>query len=233
LSQDHWRLICETSEGLAPPLKASLSATLKAERSAPAGPRVNTDVLGVLDKVATQLSAITGAQTDRMMRDDGWRLLSVGRQIERLDTLSQALAIGFEHRLHETDEGFTLLLGLFDSLITYRAQFQARRELPPLLHLLVLDTDNPRSLAWVARTMRDRLTKLARHDPAWVAPLAEKLPRPEQWSLEALCTPDAQGTHAALITALRESSQAALTLSDAISQRMFSHTGAAERRVWQ
>lgn len=234
LSQDHWRLICETSEGLAPPLKASMNATLKAERAtASAGPRVNTDVLAVLDQVATRLSAITGAQTDRMMRDDGWRLLSVGRQIERLDTLSQALAIGFEHRLHESDEGFTLLLGLFDSLITYRAQFQARRELPPLLHLLVLDTDNPRSLAWVARTMRDRLAKLARHDPAWAAPLAEKLPRPEQWSLQALCTPDAQGAHAALAAALRESSQAALSLSEAISQRMFSHTGAAERRVWQ
>jgi uncharacterized circularly permuted ATP-grasp superfamily protein/uncharacterized alpha-E superfamily protein len=233
LSQDHWHLICETSEGLAPPLKASMNATLKAERGAPAGSRLNTDVLGVLDQVATQLSAITGAQTDRMMRDDGWRLLSVGRQIERLDTLSQALAIGFEHRLHESDEGFTLLLDLFDSLIPYRAQFQARRELPPLLHLLVLDTDNPRSLAWVARTMRDRFTKLARHDPIWAAPLAEKLPRPEQWSLEALCTPDEQGTHAALVTALRESSQAALALSDAISQRMFSHTGAAERRVWQ
>ena len=30
------------------------------------------------------------------------------------------------------DDGFTLLLGLFDSTITYRAQFQARRELAPL-----------------------------------------------------------------------------------------------------
>ncbi|HET7865446.1 MAG TPA: circularly permuted type 2 ATP-grasp protein [Burkholderiaceae bacterium] len=237
LSQDHWRLICETSEGLAAPLRASSNvmpdASFKVGRSAAAGPRANTDVLGVLGEVATRLSAITGAQTDRMMRDDGWRLLSVGRQIERLDTLSQALAIGFEHRLHETDEGFTLLLGLFDSLITYRAQFQARRELPPLLHLLVLDTDNPRSLAWVARTMRDRFIKLARRDPAWAAALADKLPRPEHWSLEALCTPDGHGTHAALIAALRESSQAALGLSDAISQRMFSHTGAAERHVWQ
>jgi hypothetical protein len=43
------------------------------------------------------------------------------------------------------DDGFALLLGLFDSTITYRAQFQARREVPPLLHLLAMDTDNPRS----------------------------------------------------------------------------------------
>jgi len=61
--------------------------------------------------------------------------------------LSHALAQGFALHVHEADDGFTLLLRLFDSLITYRAQFQARREVLPLLHLLVQDTDNPRSLA--------------------------------------------------------------------------------------
>jgi uncharacterized circularly permuted ATP-grasp superfamily protein/uncharacterized alpha-E superfamily protein len=236
LTQEHWRLICETGEGLARQMQP---AAPRPAMPGSAGPptsrhlRRNTDVLEVLNQVSTQLTAITGAQTDRMMRDDGWRLLSVGRQIERLDTLAQALALGFEQGLHDSDEGFALLLGLFDSTITYRAQFQARRELPPLLHLLVLDTDNPRALAWVARTMRDRFAKLARHDAAWSAPLVERLPQPEQWSLEALCTPDAEGVHSALIGALRECSEAALALSDAISHRMFSHTGAAERRVWQ
>jgi uncharacterized circularly permuted ATP-grasp superfamily protein/uncharacterized alpha-E superfamily protein len=220
LTQEHWRLICETAEGLSRAMPAAVR------------PR-NTDVLELLNQVATQLTAITGAQTDRMMRDDGWRLLSVGRQIERLDTLAQALVTGFEHSLHDSDEGFALLLGLFDSTITYRAQFQARRELPPLLHLLVLDTDNPRSLAWVARTMRDRFAKLARHDAVWSGPLAQRLPRPELWPLQTLCTPDDQGAYTALASALRECSQAALALSDEISHRMFSHTGAAERRVWQ
>ncbi len=43
------------------------------------------EVMGVLAKADTHLAAITGAQTDRMTRDDGWRLLSVGRQLERLD----------------------------------------------------------------------------------------------------------------------------------------------------
>jgi uncharacterized alpha-E superfamily protein len=235
LTQEHWRLICETAEGLVPPLPPRHGpAGQVGEAGSTARPtRGHTDVLELLQQVARQLSAITGAQTDRMMRDDGWRLLSVGRQIERLDTLAQALALGFELGLHASDEGFALLLGLFDATITYRAQFQARRELPPLLHLLVLDTDNPRSLTWVARTMRDRFAKLSRHDSAWAAPLLERLPRPEQWSLQALCTPDPQGVHSELIAGLRQCSQAALALSNEISQRMFSHSGAAERSVWQ
>ena len=179
------------------------------------------------------LAAITGAQTDRMTRDDGWRLLSVGRQIERLDMLAHALAKGFELKVHEADDGFALLLGIFDSVITYRAQFQARREVLPLLHLLVTDTDNPRSLAWVARTMRDRLRKLARHDPLWVAEVSAGLPDPEGWDLAELARTDDDGRHTALITALRQCSSAARQLSDEIGRRLFVHVASPDRTVWQ
>jgi uncharacterized alpha-E superfamily protein len=41
-------------------------------------------VLPALDRLALQLAAVTGAQTDRMTRDHGWRLLTVGRLLERL-----------------------------------------------------------------------------------------------------------------------------------------------------
>jgi uncharacterized alpha-E superfamily protein len=191
------------------------------------------DALGVLARAATHLAAITGAQTDRMTRDDGWRLLSVGRQIERLDMLSHALGLCFERGLAGLDDGFALMLGLFESTITYRANFQARREVLPLVHLLVLDTDNPRSLAWVARTMRDRLRKLARHDPVWAETIADRLPQPGTWSLETLAGADEEGRHVALIAALRSCSQAALELSNEISQHLFSHVGSADRAVWQ
>jgi len=198
------------------------------EGSAPA-----PDVLGVLGRAATHLAAITGAQTDRMTRDDGWRLLSVGRQIERLHMLSHALALGFELKVHEADDGFNLLLGLFDSLITYRSQFQGRREVLPLLHLLVADTDNPRSLAWVARTMRDRLRKLARHDAEWAQAVTAGLPEPEHWPLAELARPDAEGLHTDLIERLRECSAAARSLSDEVGRHLFAHVASPDRTVWQ
>ncbi|OGB00789.1 MAG: hypothetical protein A3E25_11835 [Burkholderiales bacterium RIFCSPHIGHO2_12_FULL_69_20] len=224
LSPEHWKLILEVDEHFEQHLGVVLAM---GEGHAPA-----PDVLGVLARAATHLAAITGAQTDRMTRDDGWRLLSVGRQIERLDTLAHALALGFELKVHQADDGFALLLGLFDSVITYRAQFQGRREVLPLLHLLVMDTDNPRSLAWVARTMRDRLRKLARHDPAWAGDVTRGLAMPEDWHLATLATPDAQGRQQALIDTLHGCSAASRELSNHIGRHLFAHV-ARDRTVWQ
>ena len=225
LSPEHWKLIHEVGDHFEQHL-ASVLDEGEGHVQAP-------DVLGVLARAATHLAAITGAQTDRMTRDDGWRLLSVGRQIERLDMLSHALATAFELGVHEADDGFAVLLGLFDSIITYRSQFQARREVLPLLHLLVFDTDNPRSLAWVARTMRDRLRKLARQDAAWVAQVISDLPEPDNWSLERMGAPDAQQRHPALVKALRGCSRAARELSDEIGRHLFVHVVSEERSVWQ
>jgi len=225
LSPEHWKLIHEVDDHF----EQHLGAVLDAGEGHAAAP----DVLGVLARAATHLAAITGAQTDRMTRDDGWRLLSVGRQIERLDMLAHALALGFEHRVHEADDGFNLLLGLFDSVITYRAQFQARREVLPLLHLLVMDTDNPRSLAWVARTMRDRLRKLALHDARWADEVTAALPQPEAWNLADLVVQDKAGRHSVLIDALHGCSLAARQLSDEIGRRLFVHVSSPDRAVWQ
>jgi len=224
LSPEHWKLIQEAGRHFTQHLAMAVHR---------GGHMQASDVLGLLHRAGTHLAAVTGAQTDRMTRDDGWRLLSVGRQIERLSFLCDVLVTAFEMGLHESDDGFALVLDLFDSTITYRAQFQARREVPPLLHLLISDTDNPRSLAWVARTMRDRLSKLARHDAQWVAEVTAPLPRPETWDLEALCHMDEAGQHSQLLAVLNECMGKAQWLSDQLSRRLFSHVGEIERMVWQ
>jgi len=220
LSPEAWKLIHETAAQFEQHLRAVLDRPGQ-------GPAV-ADVLNVLARADTHLAAITGAQTDRMTRDDGWRLLSIGRQVERLSFHAEVLAEAFEQDLALTEDGFGLLLGVFDSTITYRAQFQARREAPPLLHLLVHDTDNPRSLAWVARTMRDRFAKLARHDPGWASDIAAELPVPEAWPLAELAAPGP-----ALVEHLRRAAAQAGELSSLISQRYFAHVIGAEQRVWQ
>jgi uncharacterized alpha-E superfamily protein len=244
LSPESWRLIHETAAQFEQHLRAVL------DRPGPGTPVA--DVLNVLSRADTHLAAITGAQTDRMTRDDGWRLLSIGRQVERLSFHAEVLAETFERRSAEpapaarggslgddpawgqahplalTEDGFSLLLGVFDSTITYRAQYQARREAAPLLHLLVHDTDNPRSLAWVARTLRDRFAKLARHDPEWAADIAAQLPVPEAWPLADIAAP---GT--VLVDHLHQAAAQAAELSSLISQRYFAHVIGAEQRVWQ
>ena len=234
LSVEHWKLIDEVGRHFEDSLGAVLQPRAAAATSN-AGNGVDSvsDVLVVLQRAATHLAAITGAQSDRMTRDDGWRLLSVGRQTERLDFLTQALMLGLQLDLPARDDGFGLLLGLFDSTITYRAQFQGRRELPPLLHLLVLELDNPRSLAGVARTLRDRVTRLARHEARWVQKMLDELPRPDEWSLEALCRSDEEGRHGALLSSLRSLSERTQALSAEVGRRLFSHVGPGDHTVWQ
>ncbi len=225
LSPEHWQLIDQLDAGFGREVAAAVGDAQ--------GHAAALDVQAVLARAAVRLVAITGAQTDHMTRDDGWRLLSVGRQIERLAMLSQALARGLQAQVQHLDDGFNLLLGLFDSVITYRAQFQAQRQLLPLLHLLVRDTDNPRSLAWVARTMRERLAKLARSDPDWVAATRLALPVPEDWPLADLARPDADGQHRALVRSFDDCVLAARGLSEAIDRQLFAHVASTDRRVWQ
>ncbi len=113
-----------------------------------------------LDNVAMQLSAVTGAQTDRMTRDAGWRLLTVGRLIERLVGHAVFLQAFCEHDALQHPQGFDQLIDLFDSAITFRARFQRRLERPALMAMLVMDETNPRALACVLRRLRTELGKL-------------------------------------------------------------------------
>jgi uncharacterized circularly permuted ATP-grasp superfamily protein/uncharacterized alpha-E superfamily protein len=182
--------------------------------------------LTVLSSTRHALAAITGAQTDRMTRDDGWQLLSIGRHIDRLDFLANALETGVRAGIldapSDDGSGFVALLALFDCSITYQAQYQQDRALTALVELLVADRENPRSLAWVARSLRSRLTTLAQ------LPLAElngwEVPAPDDWDLGALCTPDEQGQLAALHAQLAACTQACRQISDAINARHFNHT---------
>jgi uncharacterized circularly permuted ATP-grasp superfamily protein/uncharacterized alpha-E superfamily protein len=184
--------------------------------------------LQALSNASHALAAITGAQADRMTRDDGWQLLSIGRHVERLGFLSLALTLALnEGALDAAPDGpagFTALLSLFDSTITFRAQHQQSRELAPLIDLLVKDRENPRSLHWVAGRMRSRLSKLAGTPMGTPDELAQMLPDLNSISLDLLCQSDEQQRLTALQRVLEQCLQSSWQISDAISAKYFSHT---------
>jgi uncharacterized circularly permuted ATP-grasp superfamily protein/uncharacterized alpha-E superfamily protein len=198
----------------------------------------SVEALAALESASGFLAAMTGAQTDRMSRDDGWRLLSTGRHIERLNTLASSLILGFETGAVHDEGGFGAILALFDSTITFHAQYQQQRDVPALLDLLVLDRDNPRSLGWVTQTLRGRLARLAENtvDAAQPVPdLTATLPDPGSWALDSLCTaaPDAPDSerYAGLLAQLEQCCNAAFELSDTLSRRYFSHVAAEEHSL--
>lgn len=198
------------------------------------GDFASQQALEALEEASELLSAITGAQTDRMMRDDGWRMLSIGRHIERLATLSHALAEALQTGAAFENSGFEALLAFFDSTITFHAHYQQRRDLVALLDMLVTQRDNPRSLAWVLSTLRSRLKKLPSAHIGGPEPLLEGLPNPDGWDLIALSGAMAgpagqQNAYLALIELLQSCTQAAYDLSDRIGHLYFSHADRVNR----
>ncbi|MFD0666418.1 circularly permuted type 2 ATP-grasp protein [Ramlibacter sp. MAHUQ-53] len=185
------------------------------------------EAVRVLEQLSGHMAAMTGAQTDRMTRDNGWRLLSTGRHLERLAFLASALSEGFETGAVTDEAGFEALLALFDSTITFQALYQKRHDIPALLDLLVLDRDNPRSLGWVTQTLRGRLARI----DEGAAGLAEVLPDPQSWTLQALCERDADGRPARLLALLQQCVDGALRLSDDLTARYFAHSEDARQTV--
>jgi uncharacterized alpha-E superfamily protein len=218
LSEEHWNII----------VRAESEFFARCARHADRGEYTSEAALHVLKSASDHLAAITGAQTDRMTRDDGWRLLSIGRHVERLVFLCNALAGGVEARAIFQDGGFEGMLALFDSTITFHAQYQQSRDLAAMVDLLVLDRDNPRSLAWVTHTLRGRLARLAGEPAGVLGTLSLSLPDPQVWQLERLCeVPQGQSVPPALLELMKQLRDTALQVSDDISTTYFTHSGRA------
>ena len=135
LSQEQWNLIVQSEQQFFATSEVLLQQGLYQAQ----------DTLDLLSTTNVTLAAITGAQTDRMSRDDGWRLLSVGRLIERLIFLSSSLLAGFEegslafHTHENVPDGYEAIISLFDSTVTFHAQHRGRDDLAALLESLVLE----------------------------------------------------------------------------------------------
>ena len=193
--------------------------------------RTTQQALRALERLSTNVMAMTGAQTDRMTRDDGWRLLSMGRHIERLSTLAAALAEAFDTGTLDSDIGFSLVLGLFDSTITYRSRYLQQRDPQALIELLALDPDNPRSLAWIAQSLASRIAKLADTAKGTVPPILVPFVLPHQWNTahvtQLASLPDTEP----MVDLLRKVNLDGTAISDALSQRYFSHAHGANQTV--
>ncbi|MBB1627344.1 circularly permuted type 2 ATP-grasp protein [Achromobacter sp. UMC71] len=229
LSPDHWRLVVTAAACLDGLAAGSQGAEDDAPVSAP-------DLLPALKRLGTQLSAITGSQTDRMTRDDGWRLLTLGRQLERLCAMSHLLGALFQRNAVLGDSAFGLLLDLFDSTITYRANYPGRQEIPALLNLLVLEPANPRSIICVLGVLRKELARLPGAADGPAAALADLLPVLDDdgapgTALAALCERDGQGRYQALLDLSTRLDAAATALSNEISRRYFSHAAGRDQTL--
>jgi uncharacterized alpha-E superfamily protein len=219
LTSEQWRLIVTMVESFSSALEVAPGAL-------PGWPQV----LPALERLALQLAAVTGAQSDRMTRDHGWRLLTVGRLLERLIGVTQRFEAFLEAGALGSAAGVDLLLDLFDSAITFRARYQRHEDLLALTDVLVLDSANPRAFGGVLRRLRTELSKLP-GTPESLAPLLARLPDDGAGiTLESL----RGASDAQIAQALRDLSarlnSAACALADEIGQRYFTLADGVDRQ---
>jgi uncharacterized alpha-E superfamily protein len=185
-------------------------------------------VLPALDRLAVQLAAVTGAQTDRMTRDHGWRFLTVGRLLERLIGMASQLGTFVDTGALRHAAGMELMLELFDSAITFRARYQRHEDLLALTDLLVLDSANPRSLAGVLRRLRTELRKLP-GDDEFIGRLLSRLPgEGAGLQLEALRGADEAHILRVLAEVCGRLVPCGKGLADDIGHRFFAHASAGD-----
>jgi uncharacterized alpha-E superfamily protein len=185
-----------------------------------------SDARETLDRLLLSLVSLAGFALDDMTQDDGWRLMMIGRRLERLQFLGDVLA----RRLAAADtplrQELEWLLELGDSTITYRTRYRAPPVWENTIDLLVYDDHNPRALAFQWRSVNTLLIEVAeslgtRPQDALYEPiedliaLRENAPNDDPLMVQA--------THRILSQCLKELDAAAAQISDQLTSQHFSH----------
>ena len=180
----------------------------RGRRAAGVHERSAIDTIELLDLIGVQMVALVGFQSDRMTRDLGWHMLTAGRLIERLISLSAILSAFFTHAAVYTPRGFETLLVLFDSSITYRTRYQRHQDIPALLDLIVTDETNPRAFSCIVQELAREIGHLPNGEA-----LLRVMPVFDQEEPSILRQ----------VEAVRRAGDWGAQLSDDISRRFFAH----------
>jgi len=147
-SADIWRVMDDIDEHLAQPQQLGENVLWKLQE--------------LMDRQITTLSAFSGLSMENMTRGNGWLFLDIGRRLERAMLIISMLrnVLSTQHRDGVEAQLIESLLETSDNTICYRQQYRSYFELSAFLELLLLDNNNPRSLAFQVERLKDHVAKL-------------------------------------------------------------------------
>jgi uncharacterized circularly permuted ATP-grasp superfamily protein/uncharacterized alpha-E superfamily protein len=122
--------------------------------------------LDLLDNAVLTLSAFSGLLMENTTRGFGWRFLEIGRRIERALQTCELLRSSLASAAVELEACLQVLLQIADSSITYRRRYPTALQTGLVLHLLVLDESNPRSLGFQLAALLHQIHRLQEKDQA-------------------------------------------------------------------
>ncbi len=148
-SPDAWRAINDLATMIAAPLAIGPAESAMIER---------------VEAALRIISSLSGLAQENMTQLAGWRFLELGRRIERA-ILTGRLVRCFA-QAGAPDGGLELLLELADSQITYRQRYVMIAARAPVIDLVMLDPNNPRSAAFQLDRIETHLSALPRRNAA-------------------------------------------------------------------
>ena len=110
------------------------------------------------------IAALSGLAQENMTQRAGWRFLELGRRIERaLVTCRLVRSFAYGPSI---EGGLDVLLELADSQITYRQRYLMVAALAPVVDLIMLDPNNPRSVVFQLDRIEAHLAALPKRSGA-------------------------------------------------------------------
>jgi uncharacterized alpha-E superfamily protein len=120
-----------------------------------------SDARETLDSLLLSLASLAGFALDDMTQDDGWRLMMIGRRLERLQFIADLISRRLVSAGTPLRQELEWLLEIGDSAITYRTRYRAPPVWETTLDLLVFDEKNPHALAFQWRAINTLLIEVA------------------------------------------------------------------------
>ncbi len=175
------------------------------------------------ERVLLSLAALTGFSEEDMVHDEGWRVMRLGRRLERLQFVAGILVRQLSATHATRAETVEWVLEVCDSTPIYRARYAGPPRLSQMINLMLYDLDHPMALAFHRRSIERDLDDLARSLGGEREAGLPAMPLLPAGSAELLDASGAAGdaARAALADELRGLAAAAGELSDRLSRRYF------------
>jgi uncharacterized circularly permuted ATP-grasp superfamily protein/uncharacterized alpha-E superfamily protein len=147
LSPDAWRAINDLAKLILAPLAIGPTESAIVER---------------IEAALRIIAALSGLAQENMTQAAGWRFLELGRRIERA-LLTCRLIRAFAAP-GAPDGGLDVLLDMADSQISYRQRYVMIAALGPVVDLVMLDPNNPRSVVFQLERIETHLAALPKQN---------------------------------------------------------------------
>jgi uncharacterized alpha-E superfamily protein len=208
-SPDAWRAINDLATMIWAPLPSGPPESVIAER---------------VEAALRIISALSGLAQENMTQLAGWRFLELGRRIERA-LLTCRLVRAFAEK-GAPDGGLDVLLELADSQISYRQRYVMIAALAPVVDLVMLDPNNPRSVIFQLDRIETHLGALPRRNSTGRLSPVQQIAASIATGLR---TADASKISDSLIMVIENS---LMKLSDAISSAYLTNNERSDA-VWE